>query len=188
MLRYYYPFYVRKRSNSVALLLPDILARDLTVVFCGINPGMTAALAGHHFSSRSNRFWRVIHLAGFTPHEIRPEDDRSFLEYGCGLTTVVARPTRRAEEVSTEEFLLARSALVRKLQRFAPRAVAFLGKAAYSAITAQTHVAWGRQPTSLAGGTTWVVPNPSGLNRGFSTQELVTAYRELRLGVRPTRR
>lgn len=56
----------------MAHALPDVLAARLTVVFCGINPGMTAAVAGHHFVARSNRFWRVIHLAGFTPEEILP--------------------------------------------------------------------------------------------------------------------
>ncbi len=46
--------------------LPDILAEHLAVVFCGINPGLSAAVVGHHFVGRTNRFWRVIHLAGFT--------------------------------------------------------------------------------------------------------------------------
>ena len=58
----------------------------LAVVFCGINPGMTAATVGHHFAGRSNRFWRVIHLAGFTPEEILPENDRTILRHRCGLT------------------------------------------------------------------------------------------------------
>jgi len=46
--------------------LPDILAERLVVVFCGINPGLSAAAAGHHFFGRSNRFWRVIHSADRT--------------------------------------------------------------------------------------------------------------------------
>ena len=41
---------------------PDILARDLDVIFCGVNPATTAAVAGHNFSSRSNRFWPVLHV------------------------------------------------------------------------------------------------------------------------------
>jgi G:T/U-mismatch repair DNA glycosylase len=45
---------------------PDILVRDLDVIFCGVNPAVTAAVAGHNFSSRSNRFWTVLQLAGFT--------------------------------------------------------------------------------------------------------------------------
>jgi TDG/mug DNA glycosylase family protein len=60
--------------------LPDLLSKDLDVVFCGINPALSAALAGHHFSSGSNRFWRVLHLAGFTPHLIRPESDCTILQ------------------------------------------------------------------------------------------------------------
>jgi len=70
----------------VADALPDIIAGRLAVVFCGINPGMTAAAVGHHFAGRGNRFWRVIHLAGFTPEEILPENDRTILRHRCGLT------------------------------------------------------------------------------------------------------
>lgn len=148
---------------------------------------MTAAISGHHFSSPTNRFWRVIHLAGFTPHLIQPEDDRSLLEFGCGLTAVVARPTRRADEVSCEEFRIASAGLSRKLRRYAPRVVAFLGKAAYSAITAQPLVKWGEQSAPYAGVAAWILPNPSGLNRGFRTSELVKIYKKLRLTVPKTR-
>lgn len=163
--------------------LPDIIARHLSVIFCGINPGMTAAVSGHHFSSPSNRFWRVIHLAGFTPIQILPENDRCVLDFGCGLTTVVARPTRRADELSASEFALAGEAFKRKIVRYAPRAVAFLGKAAYSAITRTAQVPWGMQATSFGGAAAWVVPNPSGLNRNFRTEDLVKAYRALRVAL-----
>ena len=46
--------------------LPDILSDNLSVVFCGLNPGLSAVAAQHHFVGRGNRFWRVIYLAGFT--------------------------------------------------------------------------------------------------------------------------
>ena len=45
---------------------PDILAGDLDMIFCGLNPATTAATAGHNFSSGSIGFWTVLHLAGFT--------------------------------------------------------------------------------------------------------------------------
>src|SRR5580698_8875935 len=80
--------------------LPDILEPGLSVIFCGINPGLRAASTGHHFAGRGNRFWRVLHLAGFTPEQILPEDDRSLLRYGCGLTAVVPRATAQAAELS----------------------------------------------------------------------------------------
>jgi TDG/mug DNA glycosylase family protein len=163
--------------------LPDILAKNLAVIFCGINPGQTAATAGRHFVNRSNRFWRVLHLAGFTPVEISPENDRSILTYGYGLTTAVARPTRRAGELSRQELALAASMLEQKIVSFAPRNLAFLGKAAYAAIVQNPEVKWGRQTAAFAGASVWLLPNPSGLNRNFSLDALVAAYREMHLAI-----
>jgi TDG/mug DNA glycosylase family protein len=163
--------------------LPDILSPGLAVIFCGINPGATAATAQRHFVSRSNRFWRVLHLAGFTPEQIRAEDDRSILSHGYGLTTAVARPTRRADELSREELLLAAAVLEGKIAHYAPRAVAFLGKPAYAAIVGKPQIPWGRQSSPFGGASAWVLPNPSGLNRNFSLEALVTAYRELRIAL-----
>jgi double-stranded uracil-DNA glycosylase len=159
--------------------LPDILVKGLAVVFCGINPGMTAAVAGHHFVARSNRFWRVIHLAGFTPEEILPENDRTILQHRCGLTAVVERPTARADQLSAQEFAAAAVQFEQKIARYAPRFVAFLGKAAYSALSDRREIAWGFQTAAFGGAAVWVLPNPSGRNRAFSLDQLVSAYREL---------
>jgi double-stranded uracil-DNA glycosylase len=160
--------------------LPDILAPDLSVVFCGLNPGVNAAATGHHFLGRGNRFWQVIHLAGFTPMQIAPEHDASVLAFGVGLTTLVERPTPSAIELGDDEFVAGGLTLRRKIERYAPRNVAFLGKAAFSAIANKREVSWGRQPESIAGAAIWILPNPSGRNRGFSLAALVAAYRELR--------
>jgi TDG/mug DNA glycosylase family protein len=159
--------------------LPDIIAGRLNVLFCGINPGMTAAATGHHFAGRSNRFWRVLHLAGFTPEEISPQEDRTILKYGCGVTTVVKRPTASADQLSPKEFISAAAEFERKIARYAPRFVAFLGKAAYSALSGQRELAWGLQPTRMKGAAIWVLPNPSGRNRAFNLDSLVDAYRRL---------
>lgn len=161
--------------------LPDLLAPALSVVFCGINPGNQAAALGHHFAGRNNRFWRVLHLAGFTPHEIAPEHDRSLLQYRCGLTSVVERPTAGADELARHEFVAASSRLEEKIRRHAPTAVAFLGKVAYAAITQRSELAWGEQPTPFGGARVWLLPNPSGRNRSFTLEALVVAYRALRV-------
>lgn len=160
--------------------LEDILAGHLDVVFCGINPGKGSAALGLHFANRSNRFWRTLHLAGFTPHEIRPEDGPTLLHYRCGLTTVVERPTASAGELARHEFTDAAAAFEEKIRRYAPRVVAFLGKAGYSALSAQREIAWGLQPQLLGGASVWVLPNPSGRNLAFSLEQLVQAYQQLR--------
>ncbi len=159
--------------------LPDILAPGLDVVFCGINPGMRAAATGHHFMGRSNRFWKTVHLSGFTPELIDPLDDRKILGHRCGLTTVVERPTARADELLRNEFMLASATLHKKIEQLKPRCLAFLGKPAYQAISGRPSLAWGKQAETFGGAMVWLLPNPSGLNRGFSLDALVQAYREL---------
>jgi TDG/mug DNA glycosylase family protein len=170
-------------STSAIPGLRDILAPNLRVVFCGINPGLTAAMAGHHFASRSNRFWKTIYIAGFTPEQIAPENGETILAYGCGLTTAVDRPTARADELSRDEFERAISGLSAKIARYAPGYVAFLGKPAFAAIFNRTSVFWGKQDELLGGSKTWVLPNPSGLNRSFRLDHLVRAYTELRIAL-----
>ncbi len=163
--------------------LPDLLAQDLKVVFCGLNPGLAAATVGHHFEGRSNRFWRVLHLSGFTPTLLSPREDARLLEFGYGLTTAVARATAGAQDLSRQEFVAARSGLEAKIGRVQPRFIAFLGKAAYAAMTGQSRIGWGLQPETFGEALAWVLPNPSGLNRGFSLDALVAAYRDLRQAV-----
>ncbi len=161
--------------------LPDIIADRLAVLFCGINPGMAAAATGHHFAGRGNRFWRVLHLAGFTPEEIRPRNDRMILQHRCGLTTVVERPTARADELLPQEFIAAAVEFEQKIARYRPRFVAFLGKAAYSGLSGRRDIAWGLQLATMQGSAIWVLPNPSGRNRAFNLDQLVEAYRQLHL-------
>lgn len=161
--------------------LEDILTERLAVIFCGINPGVTAAALGHHFAGRGNRFWRTLHLAGFTPTEVHPENDRTILQYQCGLTAVVERPTARADQLSVHEFTAAAADFEQKIARYAPRFVAFLGKAAYSALSGQRDIAWGLQLKMFGNASVWVLPNPSGRNRAFTQDQLVDAYRQLHL-------
>lgn len=169
------------QSTPTNPVLRDLLAADLRVVFCGINPGYTSAEQGLHFARRGNRFWKAIHLAGFTPQEITPKDDEQILAYRCGLTTAVARPTSRADQISRDEFVHAAAGLSTKIAYYSPEYVAFLGKAAFAAIFDKKLVSWGRQDDLLGGSKTWVLPNPSGLNRSFRLDRLVRAYSEFRV-------
>lgn len=164
---------------------PDILTAGLDVVFCGINPASTAAADGHNFSNRSNRFWQVLHLSGFTDVRLRPEEERQLLAYGCGITAVVTRATPRAGDIAAAEFRAARPSFEQKMLRNRPRAVAFLGKRAVSSMLGDPRIAFGCQSFTVADAMTWVLPNPSGLNRGYPLAALVAAYAELRAALTP---
>jgi uracil-DNA glycosylase len=107
-------------------------------------------------------------------------------QYGCGLTTVVPRATAQAAELSRSEIELAGDAFRRKIEQYAPRHIVFLGKMALSAISGTRNIDWGPQTEPFGGAHAWVVPNPSGLNRAFSLDALVAAYREVRIAVAST--
>jgi double-stranded uracil-DNA glycosylase len=98
----------------------------------------------------------------------------------------VERPTVRASELTSYEFHDGAGELERKLRRYCPRYLAFLGKPAFAAIFRKGSVDWGQQFMRFGGAEVWVLPNPSGLNRAFSLEELVSAYRNLRTASKRT--
>ncbi|WP_347217633.1 G/U mismatch-specific DNA glycosylase [Chryseobacterium sp.] len=167
-------------------MLTDIITSNLDVIFCGINPGLKSSNDGHHFSGRSNRFWKVLHLSGFTPYEIEAVNDTVILEFGCGLTTAVARATSRADELSKEEFDDALEIFKTKITEYQPQHLAFLGKAAYKAFSKKKEIQWGAQSEDFCGANVWVLPNTSGLNRGFSLDDLVVYYKEFYQTIYPS--
>jgi TDG/mug DNA glycosylase family protein len=160
-------------------MLTDIITKNLNVLFCGINPGLKSAWDGHHFSGRSNRFWKVLHQSGFTPHQIEPTNDATILAFGYGLTTAVERATARADQLSKEEFADSIEMFKIKMAEYQPNYIAFLGKAAYMAFSGKKKLLWGLQTEDFCGAKVWILPNPSGLNRGFPLDQLVTSYSEL---------
>jgi TDG/mug DNA glycosylase family protein len=160
--------------------LPDVLAADLDVLFCGINPSLMSAERGHHFARPGNRFWPALHLAGLTPRRMTPDEDAELPRYGLGITNVVARPTRAAAELSAEELRAGAAELRELVERFRPRVLAVLGIGAWRAAFDRPGARIGRQPERVGGAVTWVVPNPSGLNAHYQLQDLARAYRHLR--------
>jgi TDG/mug DNA glycosylase family protein len=107
--------------------VPDLITRDLGVLFCGINPSLYSAAVRHHFARPGNRFWPAIHGAGFTRELLVPARERELLHAGIGITNVVPVATASADELSREEYRQGVEALRRKLARYRPRTIAFLG-------------------------------------------------------------
>ena len=180
------PFKPSKEQIAAAFgkTVPDVIAHDLRVLFCGINPGLYTAAVGHHFARPGNRFWRTLHAAGFTERVLAPSQQGELLEAGIGLTNVVARASASAEELGPEDYRRGRSILRRKLGRYRPRAIAFLGLGAYRIVTEQPLASVGRQAEPFAGVEAWALPNPSGLNAHYQLRELARCYGELARAVR----
>ncbi|HHG8772139.1 G/U mismatch-specific uracil-DNA glycosylase [Raoultella sp. BIGb0138] len=159
-------------------MINDILAPDLRVVFCGINPGKSSAHTGFHFAHPGNRFWKVIYQAGFTDRLLKPEEELQLLDTRCGITMLVERPTVQASEVALQELRSGGRELVLKIEQYQPRALAILGKQAFEKAFQVRSARWGKQQVTIGDTEVWVLPNPSGLNRA-TLDKLVEAYREL---------
>jgi double-stranded uracil-DNA glycosylase len=159
--------------------VPDVLAPGLTVVFCGINPGLYTAAIGHHFGRPGNRFWPTLHRAGFTPRLFDPSEEQELLPLGFGITNVVARATATADELTSREIVAGGKLLTAKVRDFAPRYLAVLGIGAYRIAFAKPQAAIGLQPEALGDTRVWVLPNPSGLNAHYQEKDLEKVFREL---------
>ena len=163
--------------------VPDIIAPNLRVLFCGINPSLYSAAVGHHFARPGNRFWKTLHGAGFTERLLTPVEEQVLVQLGYGLTNVAPRSTARADELSAHELVAGHQALATKVQHYQPKVLAVLGIGAYRTAFQQPKAVVGRQEKSLYGAIIWVLPNPSGLNAHYQLEDLKRVYRELLVAV-----
>jgi TDG/mug DNA glycosylase family protein len=160
--------------------VPDIIAPNLKVLFCGINPGLYTAAIGHHFGRPGNRFWPALHTSGFTPRLLDPSEELELLPLGFGITNVVARATAAADELREREIVAGGKALEAKVRQYAPRYLAVLGIGAYRTAFARPKAQIGLQPDAIGDTRVWVLPNPSGLNAHYQGAELAKMFRALR--------
>lgn len=163
------------------MTLPDVVAPGLSVLFCGINPGLMSAQLGQHFARPGNRFWPALHLSGFTPRLMLPSEQLSLLDYGLGITNMVARPTARADELTREEFVQGAENLTKLAEKYQPQTVAVVGVTAYRTGFNRPKATVGPQSETLGAAKLWVLPNPSGLNAHYQLPALADEFRRLRL-------
>jgi TDG/mug DNA glycosylase family protein len=163
--------------------VPPVIAPNLRVLFCGINPGLYTAAVGHHFARPGNRFWPALHASGFTPRLLSPFEEHELLAHGYGITNVVERATATAAELSPAEYVEGGRRLEAEVRRYRPAFLAVLGVGAYRTAFGRPKAALGMQPESIGETSVWVLPNPSGLNAHYQPKDLARMFRELRLTV-----
>ena len=160
--------------------LPDLIAPQLKVLFVGINPGLYSGAVGHHFARPGNRFWPVLHKAGFTERQFSPFEERELLKHGYGITNIVSRTTAAASELSREELEKGGRGLKAKIRRYRPRVVAVLGLEAFRTAFGQPKAGFGPQDERIGLSKLWVLPNPSGLNASYQVPALSRLFRKVR--------
>lgn len=159
----------------------DVIAPNLRVLFCGINPGLYTAAVGHHFARPGNRFWPALYQAGFTERLLSPFEERELLKRGYGITNVVARATATADHLTKKEMIEGGKRLATKVRRYQPQFLAVLGLGAYRAAFDSPRASVGRQEQKIADTILWILPNPSGLNANYQTKDLTRLFSELKV-------
>ncbi|MCC7010213.1 MAG: mismatch-specific DNA-glycosylase [Acidobacteria bacterium] len=162
--------------------LRDAVRPPVRVLFVGINPGIRSALTGHHFAGYSNRFWKLLFDSGLVPEPIGYADDRRLPEWALGITNLIARATPGIDALRPDEYVEGVRKLRRKVRRWRPEVVAFVGVTVYRAVRGGsriTPVALGLQADTFESARVFVVPNPSGRNANFSYDEMLAAFRAL---------
>ena len=182
------------RPEWFDLRLRDRIAPGLRVLFVGINPGVRSALTGHHFAGFSNRFWKLLTESKLVPEPITYEDDARLLEWGYGVTNLVARPSPGIDDLKPAEYIEGWTLLERKIKRYRPTVVALVGVTLYRAIMpllgdppelrqrARVHPerVVGLRREIIHGARLFVLPTPSGRNANFTQAEMLEAFRSLK--------
>ena len=147
--------------------LRDVVVDQPRLLLVGINPGLRSGALGHHFAGRGNPFWHLLVASRLTPILIDPVEDQRLGEFGIGLTNLCPRTTRTAAELSRAEIARGRTTLARKIARWRPGVVAFVGVSLYGMFFGRAAGGPGAKADLISGARVFVVPNPSGLNASY---------------------
>jgi TDG/mug DNA glycosylase family protein len=145
-------------------VLPDVLAPNLRVVFCGTAAGTRSAREGAYYAHPGNYFWRTLFEIGLTPRKLSPHEFPCVLEFGVGLTDLAKLHYGADHELPRDAFDAA--ALKRKIARSKPRIIAFTSKNAAFGCFGRV-LRYGEQDMRLAHSHVFVLPSPSGQARKF---------------------
>ena len=149
-------------------VLPDLLARDLIVVFCGTAASDVSARAGAYYANSSNAFWSTLHAIGITSRNMDPREFRDLLALKIGLTDLVKHVSGSDKILRADDFL--RKRLLDNINRYQPQILAFTSKAAWRAwmsMSSRHDVSYGWQEETLDETVFFVLPSPSGAARGY---------------------
>jgi TDG/mug DNA glycosylase family protein len=166
--------------DAVNRTVPDLIAPGLDVLFCGINPGLYSGATRRHFAKPGNRFWKALHLAGFTARQLHPWEEDELIAAGCGVICFCKRTTARADELTREEIVEGGREVVAKVGKYKPRVLAVLGIGAYKTAYDKKGAKLGLQDEKIGDTLVWLLPNPSGLNAHYQLPDLVELFKELK--------
>lgn len=150
-------------------MLKDVLHQDLKVVFCGTAKGKASAIKGFYYAGPGNKFYAVLHQAGFTPTRLLPTDCYTINKYGIGLTDLVHCESGNDNQISKESYEI--DLFIEKMKQYKPKYIAFTSKAAasyalgFKGVT--SIIEYGLQGQMIGDSKVYVLPSTSGSARAY---------------------
>ncbi len=165
-------------------MLPDVLTFDLDVIFCGTAKGEASARLGYYYAGPGNKFYGILHDAGFTPHKLRPDQCYQINQFKIGLTDLVHTESGNDSEISKEAYDV--DGFLAKMKEYKPKLIAFNSKKGASFVLGfkgvTSLVEYGLQERTIGQSKLFVLPSTSGSARKywnekywFELKKLITA-------------
>src|SRR5690349_2417782 len=107
-------------------IVPDLLAPNLRLVFCGTAPSAISAREKAYYANPANQFWPTLHRVGITPRLLKPQEYPELLKMGIGMTDLCKTVSGNDDELPAEA--LEREKLTGKIRKYQPALVAFTSK------------------------------------------------------------
>lgn len=159
--------------------LADSVRPRMRLLLCGLNPSPASADGGVPFARPGNRFWPAMLSANLA----RVDRDPTALlrSHHIGMTDLVKRTTRRADEVGADEFRRGVQRLGRLAAWLCPETICFVGLAGWrQAVDKRARAGW--QADTLGGRPVYVMPSTSGLNASAQLPDLTAHLRSAASG------
>jgi len=178
--------YQGKRRLRRLHTLADRIAPDMRLLVVGLNPSPASADSGVGFHRPGNRFWPAMLAAGLATVD---RDPMHLLEHhGIGMTDIVKRTTRRADQVDGVEFQAGFERLDALADWLSPRSVVMVGLQGWrTAIDRRAERGWqerrlGSRSDDPAGVPVYLMPSTSGLNAHDTVATLTEHLRRAAAG------
>ncbi len=145
-------------------MLSDVLSHNLDVVFCGTAKGEASAKLGFYYAGPGNKFYSILHKAGFTPHQLAPNECFNINQYNIGLTDLVHTEFGNDDEISDSSYEVEN--FISKMEKYQPKFIGFTSKKAAAfglGFKGKTKfVDYGLQEKTIGKSQVFVLPSTSG--------------------------
>jgi TDG/mug DNA glycosylase family protein len=152
-------------------VLSDLLKHSLRIVLCGTAAGTTSAAERAYYAHRQNKFWRILHETGLIPQPLQPQQYRSLLQHGIGLTDLVKAGAGMDRATLPKLTAADRTRLSAAVATFRPQFLAFTSKTAGQKFFDGKRD-YGEQLELIGDTRVWILPSTSGAANGSWQPEI----------------